>query len=286
MKKDSSANKKKTVTQRSRKILPAVFLLVSVLLILLPLEGPVSSMKAVLSYVFIPQIRAAHGVVEYSKDVNETVQGLLNAHRENEELKNQLREIQLENAQAREVFEENKRLTQALQLKPPLKWKGIWAKTAYREPSQWNSVVVDKGKAEGIELRAAAVVQQDGQPILAGVVIEVSENTSKVLLLRDEDFSAVVYTSQSQDEGLLTGAGAADLKLKYLPLLSTVQEGEQVYTSASSSIFPAGILVGQISSIDRDDDFQSYLTARVKPAAVSGTVQELFLLTRPEGSAK
>ena len=280
MKKDSAYTKKKTTLKRSYKILPAVFLLVSVLLMMLPLEGPVASMKALLSYIFIPQIRAAHGVAEYSKEVSDAVKGLLNTHQENEMLKAQLSKIQLENAQAREIFEENKRLTDALRLKAPNKWKGIWAKTAYREPSQWNSVVVDKGAADGVQLRAAAVMEQNGQPILAGIVIEVDENTAKVLLLRDEDFSAVVYTSESKEEGLLVGAGASDLKLKYLPLLSTVQEGESVYTSSSSSVFPAGILVGKITEVARSNDLQSYLTAYVKPASNSGTVQELFLLTK------
>ena len=136
MKKDSAYTKKKTTLKRSYKILPAVFLLVSVLLMMLPLEGPVASMKALLSYIFIPQIRAAHGVAEYSKEVSDAVKGLLNTHQENEMLKAQLSKIQLENAQAREIFEENKRLTDALRLKAPNKWKGIWAKTAYREPSQ------------------------------------------------------------------------------------------------------------------------------------------------------
>ena len=131
-----------------------------------------------------------------------------------------------------------------------------------------------------MQLRAAAVMEQNGQPILAGIVIEVDENTAKVLLLRDEDFSAVVYTSESKEEGLLVGAGASDLKLKYLPLLSTVQEGESVYTSSASSVFPAGILVGKITEVARSNDLQSYLTAYVKPASNSGTVQELFLLTK------
>lgn len=280
----SSSLTKKPSTNRRKMILPAALLFVSVLLMLLPLEGPVASIKAILSYVFIPQIRAAHSTVEYSKDVSNTVRELLETHRENEALKNQLRQIQFESAQAREIFEENKRLTAALQVQTPHKWAGVWAKTAYREPSQWNSVVIDKGTNDGIQVRAAALAQKNGEPVLAGVVIEVNEQTAKVLLLRDEDFSAAVYTSESMDEGLLTGAGAADLYLQYLPLLSSVHKGEAVYTSASSSIFPAGILVGRVSSVERKDDMGSSLTARVEPAAASSAVQELFILTRTAGA--
>ncbi len=279
MQRTTRFKKKPFSFSRRKMILPAGFLALSVLLMLLPLEGPVTSMKVLLSYIFIPQIRAAHQAVEYSKNVSSTVRELLEAHRENENLKAQLRQIQLESAQAREVFEENKRLTAALQVQAPHQWTGVWAKTAYREPSQWNSVVVDKGSGEGIQVRSAALAQQNGQPVLAGVVVEVNERTAKVLLLRDEDFSAVVYASPSGDEGLLTGAGAANLKMRYLPLLSEIHEGETVYTSPSSSIFPAGILVGRVMEVNRADGIQSSLTAYVEPAAASSAVQELFILT-------
>ena len=100
-----------------------------------------------------------------------------------------------------------------------------------------------------------------------------------MLLLRDEDFSAAVYAAPSGEEGLLTGAGAAQLRMQYLPFLSDIREGEKVYTSSSSSIFPAGILVGEVTEIEDESGFRTSLTARVEPAADASTVRELFVLT-------
>ena len=282
MKRSSYTKKNNVSGSRRRKILPSVFIVLSLFLMMLPLEGPVSSVKTLLSYIFIPHIRAAHETVEYSKEVSSTIKELLDTHRENELLKEQLRQIQLESAQAREVFAENERLSASLGLSAPDKWQGVWAKTTYREPSQWNSVVIDKGTAAGVRARAAAIAQQNGKPVLAGVVVETDENTSKVLLVRDEDFSAVVYADPSGDEGLLTGAGASLLKMQYLPLLSKVQPGAAVYTSSASSVFPAGILVGTITEVEQDDGLKSSLTARVEPAVTAVSVQELFILTRAE----
>lgn len=278
MKHAKRSAKKNVVMVRSRKVLPAVGILLSLLLMLLPLEGPIASVKMILSYVFIPQIRASHESVEYAASVWGNVHELLNTHQENIELKEQLSRMQLENAQARETMQENQRLNEALQLRAPHSWKGIWAKTAYREPSQWNSVVIDKGSEEGVLPRAAAIVYQEGQPVLAGVVLESNEHTAKVLLVRDEDFSAAVYISPSQEEALLSGAGPAELKLNYLPLLSKVQEGELVYTSASSSIFPAGILVGRVHAVERKENTSSSVSARVEPAAEGRIIRELFIL--------
>ncbi|MBQ7909025.1 MAG: rod shape-determining protein MreC [Elusimicrobiaceae bacterium] len=268
---------------RRRKILPVVFLLFSLLLMVLPLESPVASVKAMLSYIFIPQIRAAHTTVEYGGEVSQTVRSLLNVHQENERLKEEMERLRLENAQAKEIFSENERLTHSLQLKAPKGWQGIWAKTAYREPTQWNSVIIDKGCSDGIEERAAAVALKGQTPVLMGVVIECAENTAKVLLLQDEDFSAAVYALPSEEEGLLVGGSNGSLlKMQYLSVLSELQEGEKVYTSASSSIFPAGILVGEVESVEKEPEYATAPFAKVAAAADSSLVRELFILVREE----
>lgn len=281
-----SSRKKNTSPSGSNRVLPAVFILLSVLLMILPLESPVMSAKALLSYIFVPQIRAAHSAVEYADGVNNVVRALLDTHRENERLKEEMAQLRLENAQAREVFLENERLSAALHLQSPRIWGGIWAKTAYREPTQWNSVVIDKGTLEGVEERAAVIAQKDGQPVLAGVVLEAQEHTAKVLLLRDEDFAAAVYASPSGEEGLLVGAGAADMKMQYLPFLSDIEEGEKVYTSSSSGLFPAGILVGEVTKVGDEEGLHSSLTARVEPAADASAIRELFVLTKPTEKKK
>ena len=282
-------NKRKThISQgsRRRKILPVVFLLFALLLMILPLESPVASIKALLSYVFIPQIRAAHATVEYASEVNQTVHTLLNVHQENERLKEEMEQLRLENAQAQEIFAENKRLISALDLKAPKGWTGLWAKTAYREPTQWNSVIIDKGSADGVQERAVAIALKEEVPVLMGVVIECAENTAKVLLLQDEDFSAAVYAVPSKEEGLLVGSSNGILKMQYLPVLSNLQKGEKIYTSAASSIFPAGILVGEVEEVEKEAEGSTAPLAQIVPAANASLVRELFILTNQEKQEK
>ena len=259
-------------------------MLLSFLLMILPLEGFVSSVKAVLSYIFIPQIRLAHGTAKYAENVHQTVQELLNTHRENGELKQQLEMNRLEAQQSASVFAENERLTQMMNLKSNKRWNGVWAKVAYREPSQWNSVIIDKGSADGIKERSAVISVEAGKEGLAGVVVEVTEKTSKVLLVRDEDFSAAVFLEGGKEEGLLTGNGLRPVRIKYIPLLTKVQSGDKVYTAATSSIFPAGILVGEVSAVRGEDDFQTALAVEVIPQVRSSAVKEVFVIL--EGGEK
>lgn len=282
MKRKSKQKTNYSQGSRRRKILPAVFLFISLLLMILPLESPVASVKALLSYIFIPQIRLSHATVEYAREVNQTVRNLLDVHQENEQLKEEMEQLRLENAQAKEVFAENERLTQFLQLKAPQGWQGIWAKTAYREPTQWNSVIIDKGTADGVEERAAALALKEGTPVLVGVVIECDENTAKVLLLQDEDFSAAVYAVPSQEEGLLVGSASGLLKMKYLPVISQLANGEKIYTSASSNIFPAGILVGEVEKVESPSETDTAPFAKIAPAANASLIRELFILVHQE----
>lgn len=258
--------------------LPAGYLLLSLLLMLLPLEGPVASFKAVLGYIFLPQVRAAHNVTTYAEGVSQTVRELLDTHEENQHLKQEIETNRLLVQQAQHVFEENERLTSILQVVPQYRWKGVWAKVAYREPSQWNAVTLDKGSKDGVAERSAVIAVENGRVGLAGVVVEVTETTSKVLLVRDEDFSAAVYLSRGKETGLLTGDGPRPVRLQYIPLQAEVQEGDDVYTSSTSSVFPAGIWVGKVSKVKEDESFQTALTIHVTPGVRASLVQEVFVI--------
>ncbi len=263
---------------KRRFLLPVAFLLFSFLLMILPLEGFVSSVKAVLAYVFIPQVRLAHGTAKYAEDVSLTVRELLDAHRENRALKQEIEMTKLLASQAEAILDENGRLTEILQLRPAQRWTGVWAKVAYREPTQWNTVIIDKGSRDGIRERSAVISMEAGKEGLAGVVVEVTENTAKVLLVRDEDFSAAVYLERGQEEGLLVGSGMRPVRIKYIPLLTHVEKGDKVFTAATSSIFPAGILVGEVSGVRGDETFQTALTINVEPQVHSSAVKEVFVI--------
>lgn len=281
--------KKHQAAQASKSrgwMLPLFYLVLSFLLMILPLEGLVNSVKAVLSYVFIPQIRLSHSAVKYAQGVSATVQELLNAHHENRQLHQEIEAAKILSAQAEMVFAENERLTAILKLEPSKPWKGTWATIAYREPSQWNTVIIDKGAQDGIEPRSAVIAVENGVEGLAGEVVEVTENTAKVLLVRDEDFSAAAFLSPGREEGLLAGGGTGAVLLKYVPLLSQVKPGDKVYTSAASSIFPAGILAGEVSAVRRGGSFQTALTVEVAPAISSSTLKEVFVILNKDKKKK
>ncbi len=264
------------------KLLPTVYIIISLALMLLPLQQTVNSVRAILAYLFIPQLRLAHQTKEYFKDINEGTQTLLNVALENFELKEKLKKLQIEALEIPTLREENERLKQALNLKQSVKMKGLWAKVAYKEPNKMSSLIIDKGQEDGVTLRSPALaLTEDGVPALAGMVVEVSKNTSKILLLPDEDFSAYVYLGNTKTEALLRGQGFRDITLKYLPLEENLQINTPVFTSSSSALFPEGLLVGYVLTDGQEGltEASAYKEPALKPALNFDTVKEIFILS-------
>lgn len=260
------------------KILPAVFSILALIIIFLPLQGLVISSRAILTYIFIPQIRTSHSITQYTKDALQSTKDLLNTADKNLKLQEEVSRLLLENAQLDSILVENKRLTESLQIISKEKWKGIWAKVAYREPSRRGTIIVDKGSQNGIALRAPVIAIQEGNVGLIGKVIEVSPTTSKILLSSDEDFSVAAFLSQSKKEGLAIGDAKGGMYIKYITLGQELTEGEKVYTSISSAIFPDGILIGYIGSHNTQKIEDSFITAKLIMAVDSNAVNEVLIM--------
>lgn len=274
--------KAKKSASQSSNWLPAVYIIISLALILLPLQKTVNSVRAVLAYLFIPQLRLAHNAKEYLKDVGEGTENLLNVALENFELKEKLKNMQVEALQIPILQEENARLRQALNLKQALKMDGVWAKVAYKEPGKMSSLIIDKGEADGITLRSPALaLTEDGTPALAGMVVETAQKTAKILLLPDEDFNAYVYLDNTKTEALLKGQGLRAVILKYLPLEEDLKINTPVFTSSSSALFPERLLVGYIASDGTDNltAASTYKEPHLKPALNFDKVKEIFVLS-------
>lgn len=275
--------KSKKTSNQSSNWLPIFYIIVSLLLILLPLQQRINSVRAILSYLFMPQLRLSHQAKEYFKNVSEGTENLLNVALENFELKEKLKNLQIEVFAIPILQEENARLRQALNLKQAVKMDGIWAKVAYKEPSKMSSLIIDKGETDGIKLRSPAIaLTEDGIPALVGIVIETEPKNAKILLVPDEDFNAYVYLDNTKTEALLKGQGLRGVMLKYLPLEEELKIDTPVFTSSSSSLFPERLLVGYILTDGTSNltSASTYKEPLLKPALNFDKVKEIFVLSK------
>jgi rod shape-determining protein MreC len=125
-----------------------------------------------------------------------------------------------------------------------------------------NYITLDKGRNDGI-LPDMGVVSEGG---VVGIVSTVSEHYSVVIPLLNPKFRLSCKVLGSSYFGSMSWDGRSTqyAKLDELPRHVEFKEGDTIVTSGFSAIFPEGIMVGYVSSFERqrDDNFYS-LTVRL-----------------------
>lgn len=108
------------------------------------------------------------------------------------------------------------------------------------------NVLIDVGDRQGVERGQAAL----GGEGVAGRVTEVGSRASRVLLLTDLNSRVPVVIEDTRERAVLAGDNTSRPRLLYLPEKSAIQVGDRVVTAGSGGIFPPGLPVGAVSSID------------------------------------
>ncbi len=198
----------------------------------------------------------------------------------NEILVSENEQLELELSRLSNVQKENEELTSLLDAttKYP-SYDTVSATVIGKDPTNWyNTFIVNAGYEDGVEV-GMPVISNGG---LVGKVSEVSPNSSKITTVIDNSFAVSVVSSRTNDLGMVKG----DLSLVHdnLALLefydqeSEIIEGDELVTSDISSVFPPGIPVGIVHSIN---DSQSSLTktAIIKPFVDFDSLDHLLIIT-------
>ncbi|MEN9247423.1 MAG: rod shape-determining protein MreC, partial [Gloeomargarita sp. GMQP_bins_69] len=116
-----------------------------------------------------------------------------------------------------------------------------------RSPGHWwQQLWVGEGSNRGITV--GTVVLAPGG--LVGRVLDVTPSTSRVLLVTDPSSKVGVMVSRSRAMGVLVGQGTEQLVVEFFDKNPDVKPGDALVTSPFSTIFPPGIPVGKVESID------------------------------------
>jgi rod shape-determining protein MreC len=110
------------------------------------------------------------------------------------------------------------------------------------------SLMVHAGSDNGVA-RGQAAVTGEG---LVGRVTEVGSQAARVLLVTDLNSRVPVIIETPHLRALLTGDNSDRPALRYLDTFSGIKIGDRVVTSGEGGVFPPGLPVGVIASIDGD----------------------------------
>lgn len=161
--------------------------------------------------------------------------------------------LRLENS---ELKKEIKELKKSLELKNILSdYEKINSVTLNRNLGYWyRNITIDKGKKDGV-IKNMAVVNSDG---LIGTIYKTSNHTSTVQLLTSNQFNKISVKIEVGDKyvyALLTKYNEEDntFVLEGVSENTEIPVDSKVTTTGMGSIFPSGILVGKVVSIDTDN---------------------------------
>ncbi|MEN2752297.1 rod shape-determining protein MreC [Psychrobacter sp. FBL11] len=124
-------------------------------------------------------------------------------------------------------------------------------------------VVLNKGAKDGVQV-GQTVIDENG---ILGQIINVYPNTSRLLLITDEQQSVAVTIKRTGQRAIVTGAGIpTSLSLNYVFKTSDVRIGDELVSSGLGGRIPAGYRVGRITRIT-DTQADNFRTIEVSPAA-------------------
>jgi len=175
----------------------------------------------------------------------------------------------------REVERENERLRKLLAFKEKYLPSGVTAEVIARDTtSEYQTIRINKGGDVGLKRRMPVITPAG----VVGQLINVWERFSDVLLLTDQNHAVDVIVQRSRARGIIQGGVKPICELHYLSRTDDVVVGDVVVTSGIEGIFPKGLLVGTVLTVDKKK-FGVTQRVEISPTVNISRVEEVFVVT-------
>lgn len=125
-------------------------------------------------------------------------------------------------------------------------------------------VILNLGAQHGVEA-GQAVIDEDG---VVGQITRVYPFSSEVTLVTDKELAIPIQIERTGLRAIAFGSGRDNLiGLPYLPSNADIQRGDRLVASGIDGVYPAGLAVAQVISVERSADSPF---ARITCAPVAG----------------
>ncbi|MBA5962308.1 rod shape-determining protein MreC [Weissella cibaria] len=184
---------------------------------------------------------------------------LLNTYNENEKLTTKIDDLAQSKVQLQTLQAENRALKDQLKIDGTLTdYRVVNAVVISRSPSNWQSqLIINKGTNAGLK-KGLSVMGSGG---LIGRITQVNTTNAKVELLSDDsqvaDRFAIRVTNSNSEviDGIVTSFNQSKNLIVMGQITSDVdvKKGDLVTTSGLGGVTPAGLYVGKVASVGKDN---------------------------------
>jgi len=206
---------------------------------------------------------------------------LQDVEEENRRLRQDIEWLRGQNSQLREAAAATERLTTLLQFKEQALPTMVAAQVIGRDATnRYRSVILNKGESDGIQPDMGVITPAG----VVGRIVKTTSATSVVLLITDPNNAIAGLIQRTRDEGIVEGTPKGRVRLKYIPLLSGVRDGDRVVTSGLVEGFPRGLAIGTITGIDKEEG-ALFQNAELAPEVEVDRIEEVLVIQAPQGKS-
>ncbi|MBO5056875.1 MAG: rod shape-determining protein MreC [Lachnospiraceae bacterium] len=249
------------------------------------LSAPVS---AVGGFIIVPLQEGISKAGSWINTRSEELVQIRSLLKENEELKAQIDELTMENIKLQQDRYELTNLRELFDLGAQYdEYDKVGARIIAKDSGNWfHSFTIDKGSEDGLMIDMNVMAGSG----LVGRIIDVGPNWSKVMAIIDDNSNTSGMVLSTSDNLIVTG----DLELyadgiisfeKLVDSADRVVEGDKIVTSNVSDKYLPGILIGYISSINKDSNNLTK-SGYITPAVDFEHLEEVLVITQLKQTAE
>ncbi len=223
-----------------------------------------------------PPEKVVHGTGSGVRGMWANYLDLRHVREQNQELRERVSRLQLEQAGLLEDARQGQRLQALLGFKEHYIYSTVPAQVIGTSGTDQSRILtIDKGSKDGLK-PDMAVITPDG---IVGKLRDVFGHTSQVLVINDQTSGAGVLLESTRLRGVLRGNALGQPQIINMLPDERVKPGERVITSGGDQIFPRGLPVGVVDQVVPDTSNPPYIDILIKPAANLGHLEELLVIT-------
>jgi rod shape-determining protein MreC len=216
--------------------------------------------------VLLVPVRLWEGSADYARGLREAQLGELAAER-------RMAAVAERAGRTEQLARENASLRAMLELRPALQVRSVPAEVMFDAADPFSrKLFIDRGTQQGV-VAGAPVINASG---VVGQVTRAYAMSAEVTLLNDKDAAIPVLNLRTLQRSAAFGFSGG-LELRYVSGQADVAVGDELHTSGLDGVYPPGLPVARVASVQRRQD-TGFARILLTPVAALEDVRHVLVL--------